>query len=191
MRVAVVGQGGIGSLLTEYLARLGVGELLLIDDDMVDETNLPRLLAARRKDIGRPKVTLGSRNAHRASPQVRVAARKARVEDPRSLAALSQCDWIFLAADSHAARHWVNAVVEAYLIPATELGVHIPVSDHGDVGQIHTVYRRMTPGQGCFQCNGLIDATKLALDMLPDAERKAARYVKDVPAPSGVPQSGV
>lgn len=184
MRVAIVGQGGVGSLLTEYLARLGVGSLLLIDDDTVESTNLPRLLGARRRDVGWPKVALGRRNARRANPQVEVKIMKLRVQDPEALQALSQCDWIFLAADGHAARHWVNAIVETYLIPATEVGVMVPVDDAGDVSRIHTVYRRMTPGRGCFWCNNLIDATKLAVDMLPDTERKAAGYVEDVPAPS-------
>lgn len=184
MRVAIVGQGGAGSLLTEYLARLGVGSLLLIDDDTVDLTNLPRLLGAHRSYVGRPKVLLGRGNARRANPDGEVKILKSRVQDPDALHALSQCDWIFLAADTHAARHWVNAIVETYLIPAIELGVRIPVDDAGDVGRIHTVYRRMTPGQGCFWCNGLIDATKLAVDMLPEAEQKAVRYVADVAAPS-------
>nr|WP_235532898.1 ThiF family adenylyltransferase [Nocardioides sp. Root682] len=191
MRVAIVGQGGVGSLLTEYLARLGVGSLLLIDGDNVESTNLPRLLGARRRDVGRPKVALGRRNARRANPSVEVKTMKSRVEHSQSLQALSQCDWVFLAADSHAARHWVNAIVETYLIPATEVGVMVPVDDAGDVGRIHTVYRRMTPGQGCFWCNGLIDATELAIEMLPDAERKAARYIEDVPAPSVITLNAV
>jgi hypothetical protein len=55
MRVAVVGLGGVGSILVEGLARLGVGDLVLIDDDIVDETNLPRLIAAEREDVGKPK----------------------------------------------------------------------------------------------------------------------------------------
>lgn len=184
MRVAIVGQGGVGSLLTEYLARLGVGSLLLIDDDTVEATNLPRLLGAPRSCVGKPKVLLGRRNALRANPDGEVKILKAQAQDPEALRELSRCDWIFLAADTHAARHWVNAIVESHLIPATELGVRISVDDEGNVGPIHTVYRRMTPGQGCFWCNGLIDATKLAIDMLPETEQKAARYVADVAAPS-------
>lgn len=43
---AVAGLGGAGSIITEFLARLGVGELVLIEDDTVDNTNLPRLLGA-------------------------------------------------------------------------------------------------------------------------------------------------
>lgn len=191
IRVAVVGLGGVGSIVTEYLARLGVGHLVLIDGDVVDETNLPRLIGARRSDIGKPKVRIARRNARRANPAINVTTVRTVVQDPTSLHLLTRCDWIFLAADSHAARHWVNAVVETYLIPATQMGVRVPVDTDGDVGRIHAVYRRMTPGQGCFWCNGLINASELAIEMAPDAERAAARYVDGIPAPSVITLNGI
>lgn len=74
-----------------------------------------------------------------------------------------RCDWIFLAADSHSARHRVDAVVHEFLIPATQVGVKIPVSPNGEVGQIHTATRLVFPGVGCMWCNGLIDPTELAV----------------------------
>lgn len=184
MSVAVVGQGGVGSLLTELLARLGVGRLVLVDPDVVDPSNIPRLLGAEMSDVGLPKVHLGRRNALRANPQVRVVALSARVELPSTLRELAGCDWIFLAADGHAARHWVTQIVETELIPGTQLGVKIPVSAAGDIGQIHVATRRLIPGQGCMWCNGLIDPTELAIDMHSTADREAARYVAGVPAAS-------
>lgn len=191
MRVAVVGLGGVGSIVTEYLARLGIGALVLVDDDIVDETNLPRILAGQSHDLGKPKVHLGKRNARRANHAVNVTTLRAPVQDPRALKLLTQCDWIFLAADSHAARHWVNAIAETYLIPATQLGVRVPVHEHGGIGRIHAVYRRMTPGEGCFWCNGLIRASELALEMAPGTERAAARYVDGVPAASVITLNGI
>lgn len=97
---------------------------------------------------------------------------------------MTGCDWIFLAADSHAARHWVNATVHQHLIPATQAGVKIPIADDGTVGIVHAVTRFLAPGSGCLWCNQLIDATELAIEMLPDHERDLARYVDGVPAPS-------
>ena len=84
----------------------------------------------------------------------------------------------------------MNAVAEVYLIPATQMGVRVPVDDRGDVGRIHSVYRRMTPGEGCFWCNGLIRAGDLAIDMAPETERAASRYVDDVPAASVITLNG-
>jgi molybdopterin/thiamine biosynthesis adenylyltransferase len=184
LRVGVVGLGGVGSILVELLARLGVGDLVLIDDDTVDGTNLPRLLAAEPDDIGEPKTDLAVRNARRANPAIHLQPIRRPVQHPEAQRALTTCDWIFLAADSHAARHTINATVHKQLIPATQVGVKIPVDCHGDVGQVHAVVRLIAPGVGCLWCNGLIDATELAIEMLPDADRPAARYVPDVPAPS-------
>src|SRR5690606_10510517 len=50
-KVAVVGLGGIGSLVCEYLTRLGIGELLLVDPDRIEESNLSRVVGARSRDV--------------------------------------------------------------------------------------------------------------------------------------------
>lgn len=184
LRVAVVGCGGVGSLIVELLARLGIGSLDLIDDDIVDETNLPRLIAAEPTDIGKPKIELAARNARRANPNIDLTLIPKRVEHPTARQTLARCDWIFLAADTHAARHWVNDTVHRHLIPATQAGVKIPIDQHGRIDQIHTVTRLLIPGKSCMWCDGLIDPTELAIDMHPDEERRRARYLDEVPAPS-------
>ena len=191
MRVGVVGLGGVGSILVEALARLGVGHLVLIDDETVEESNLPRLLAAEHDDVGRPKTDLAARNARRANPQIALTVLTERAESPAARDELSRCDWIFLAADGHAARYWVNATVHRYLIPATQIGVKIPVDEDGEIGQIHAVNRLLIPGRGCLWCNGLIDPTALAVDMHPEHERHAADYVPGVPAPSVIALNGL
>ncbi|MGX4690707.1 ThiF family adenylyltransferase [Streptomyces sp. JNUCC 63] len=184
LRVAVVGLGGVGSILVEGLARLGVGELVLVDDDTVDPTNLPRLVAAEPDDPGRPKTDLAVRNARRANPEICLTILRKRAEDPEASRQLARCDWIFLAADGDAARYAVNAAAQQYLIPATQAGVKVVVDAEGGVGQIHTATRLITPGASCLWCSGLIDPTRLAVDMQPAREREAARYVPGVPAPS-------
>ncbi|MFI1419326.1 ThiF family adenylyltransferase [Streptomyces sp. NPDC020731] len=184
LRVAVVGLGGVGSILIEELARLGVGTLVLIDDDKVEATNLSRLVAAESDDVGQLKGDLAARNAARANAKVRLISMSTRVENPAALKELARSDWIFLAADSASARHWVNATVQRYLIPGVQVGVKVPVDSVGRIGQIHTATRIMLPGDGCLWCNRLIDRTQLAIDMQPEGEREAAHYIPDVPAPS-------
>jgi ThiF family len=191
LRVVVAGLGGAGSIITEFLARLGVGELVLIDDDIVDTTSLPRLLGATAADIGTLKTDVAARNARRAQPGIRVTVIPERIEAITARHALTTCDWIFLAADSHSARHWVNTAVHQYLIPATQVGVKIQVTGDGDIGQIHAIARFFAPGEGCMWCNQLIDPTELAIDMHPEHERQPARYVDDVPAPSVITLNGI
>jgi len=184
MTVAIVGLGGIGSILVELLARLGVGHLILIDNETVDVTNLPRLVAAEPDDVDKPKTGIAARNARRANPNIKLTLHQARVERPAVLGDLQQSDWIFLAADTDSARHWVNATVQRHLIPGTQTGVKVPVAKDGTIGRIHAVTRLLTPGDGCLWCNNLIDPTELAIEMQPDHERAQARYVDQIPAPS-------
>lgn len=191
MRVAVVGLGGAGSIITEFIARLGVGHLTLIDADTVTVDNLPRLVGAEPYDIGQPKTTLAARNTRRANAAVQVDELILEVQHPASQASLRQCDFIFLAADSNAARHFVNKIVEENLIPGVQVGVKIPVEDDGTIGRIHTAVRPLIPGNGCLHCNGLINATELALDMAPADIQRAARYVDEVPAPSVIALNAV
>ncbi|MGW4323543.1 ThiF family adenylyltransferase [Streptomyces sp. NPDC004684] len=186
MRVAVIGLGGVGNLITEYLARLGIGHLVLIDDDIVDESNLPRLTGATTDDVGHPKTALASRLARQAQPAITLTPLSERVEQPHVQAELRHCDWLFLAADGAAARHFTNAAVQQYLIPATQAGVKIPVRN-GTVGQIHAVSRLLLPGSACMWCDGLINATDLAIDMQARADRAAAHYVPGTPAASVLP----
>lgn len=191
MRVAVVGLGGIGSIVTELLARLGVGHLVLIDADTIDETNLPRLVAADVDDVDARKTELAARNARRANPAIDLTVINEDVQHPDARQAIAACDWIFLAADTNAARYWVDRTVHQYLIPATQAGVKIPVNETGVIGRVHVAVRQLIPGNGCMWCNKLIDPTELALDMLPNRVREQARYVDDVPAPSVIALNSV
>ena len=191
LRVAVVGLGGAGSLATELLARLGVGHLVLIDPQAVDITNLPRLVAAEPYDVGIAKTALAARNARRANPSVVVDELVEEVHHPHVLGALRECDYIFLAADSNSARHFVNQVVEERLVPGVQVGVKVPVNDDGVLGRIHFAVRPLIPGVGCLWCNELIDPTELAIDLQPAETRRGARYVDEVPAPSVIALNAV
>jgi len=213
MKVAVVGLGGAGSMAAEMLARLGVGELLLVDPDRLEPSNLSRVVGSRRADL-HPSITadfvprlLRKLGERRSSLKVQIAAHAIRraglpvrtttmpldVAHKQATAQLALCDWIVLAADSQHARLVVNAVVHAYLIPAIQIGVKIPVEQTtGAVGDIFAVARRVLPDFGCLWCNGLIDATELQLEVLGDEGRAARAYVgEDAPAPSVITLNGL
>ena len=211
-RVAVVGLGGIGSLITEYLARLGVGELLLIDPDRLDATNLPRVAGARRSDAmsllqndARPqwmqrlgarfatsKVKIAARVARQASRSVRISAVPRSVVEADVAVLLTDCDQIFLAADSALARRLINSITHQYLIPNTQVGSKVTVIDR-QVSDIFSVSRMSSPGSGCLQCNGLIPAWKLTEEATRDIQRRRQRYVddEDIHAPSVITLNAV
>ncbi|WP_134050040.1 ThiF family adenylyltransferase [Mycobacteroides franklinii] len=211
-KVAVVGIGGVGSLITEYLARLGVGELVLIDPDRLEPSNLPRVAGSRREDsmpwlqnptrpgwvrkigahLATPKVTIAARLARQASPDVRITSVRRSVVDSDVAALLTDCDHIFLAADSALARRVVNSVTHQYLVPNTQIGSKISVTD-GQVTDVFSVSRMSSPGSGCLQCNGLIPAWRLTEEATDAVQRRGQRYVddEDVHAPSVISLNAV
>lgn len=177
-KVAVVGLGGIGSLVVEYLARLGVGHLVLIDSDSIEDSNLSRVVGATLVDVetGQRKTHIAERHIREASDQAVVDAISEDVAKKSIAMTLRDCDFIFLAADSMRARLVVNALVHQYLIPAVQMGVKIRADSTGSLEEAMCAVRHLRPGKGCLWCNGLIDSTQLAIEAKTDEERKDQAY---------------
>ncbi|MGZ3236970.1 MAG: ThiF family adenylyltransferase [Burkholderiaceae bacterium] len=185
-QVAIIGLGGIGSLVAEYLARLGVGRFLLIDDDIVEKSNLSRIVGASYDDVEekRHKVEVAKRVILQANPNAVVNVIVDDVSKQSAAANLVACDYVFLAADSMRARLVFNALVHQYLIPGVQLGSKIRSNPEGALLDVMSANRPVRPGLGCLWCNQLIDPTALAKEAKSDAERKAQAYGAEEDNPS-------
>ena len=199
-RVGIIGMGGAGSILSELLGRLGVGEFILADPDKAEMTNLPRLLAARRFDAYSPswlptsfrkrlcsyKVNMAARNIHRANPDAQILAMPQDFLDSDVASKFTDCDYIFLAADTMGARLLFNAIVHQYGIPGVQVGAKIPVNQSGEIGDVFCVSRPIRPGIGCLWCNGLINPSRLQDEAVSDSVKHGYAYLDDpeVIAPS-------
>lgn len=213
-KIGIIGLGGAGSLLAEFLGRLGVGEFVLADPDRAEITNLPRLTAASRFDamtwfanermpawlrrlgirLARPKVTLARRNILRANPRARVDAIFGDLLEPEVAAKFVDCDYLFLAADTMRARLLFNAIVHQYLIPGVQVGAKVRVdASSGDVLDAYTVVRPVTSESGCLLCNRLINSAKLQEESISNEDRKRQRYIDEpeVIAPSVITLNAV
>ena len=185
-RVGVIGLGGVGSLVVEYLARLGVGNFCLVDDDIVEESNLSRIVGASETDVSNKitKVEVAHRIIIQANSKARIqliaedAAKKSVAKE------LTACDYLFLAADSMRARLVFNAIVHQYLIPGVQLGSKIRSDASGKLLDVMSANRPVRPGYGCLWCNQLIDTTKLAKEAKTDEERKTQAYGVEEANPS-------
>jgi hypothetical protein len=170
-KVAVIGLGGIGSLVAEYLGRLGVGEML-------EDTNLSRVVGANSDDVASKllKTTIAERHVgEKADGKIIHAIAEDVAKRPVS-SQLRDCDFIFLAADSMRARLVFNAVVHQYLIPGLQLGAKVRADPSGVIDDAMSAVREVRPGYGCLWCNQLIDPTQLALEAKTEQERKAQAY---------------
>ena len=196
LRIGVVGCGGTGSPVAMLLARLGVGYILLIDEDLVETTNLNRVHGSRRSDAvaGRLKIDVIEREIVAAELGVEVKTRKgwANAADMRD--ALKSCDFIFGCTDDHAGRIMLNRLAYFYGIPVIDVGLRMmPIS----AGVGHDINGRITtlsPGRPCLLCSGVVNARRAseeALERSDPAEfrkRKQEAYVVGAgdPAPAVV-----
>ena len=206
-RVGIVGLGGAGSIVAELLGRLGVGEFVLADPDRAETTNLPRLIGARRRDasmcswlpgairdrLRKRKVRMATRNIRRANPYARVEAISRDFLEEGVAARFTDCDFLFLSADTMGARLLFNAIVHQYGIAGIQVGAKIPVAEDGTVGNVFCVSRMVTPEQGCLWCNGLINPGRLQDEAVPDAAKRGYAYLDDprVAAPSVVTMNAI
>lgn len=192
-KVAVIGLGGVGSLVAEYLARLGVGNLVLVDPDEIESTNLSRVVGATRVDVetGQLKTQIAVRHAREMAVRAKLQPVASDISRHSVAQDLRDCDFIFLAADSMRARLVVNALAHQYLIPAVQMGAKIRSGDCGSLEDAMCAVRHIRPGSGCLWCNGLIDPTQLAIEAKSDRERKEQAYGIQEPNPSVITLNAV
>lgn len=209
-KIGIVGLGGDGSLINQYLAHLGIGHIVSIDDDILDATNMSRVVGSqmfskslespgllkriKRKFAGEPKpykVRIAKKVAKDINPYMEYEAVTDNVSRASAVERLLDCDAIFLAADSMTARIVVNAICHQYLIPVWQVGAKIETDvNTGEIQQIYSVLRELSPGETCLDCNGLIDKSILAEEASPAFVREAG-YAENVPDPSVITLNAV
>jgi molybdopterin-synthase adenylyltransferase len=143
--VVVIGAGGIGSPAIHYLAAAGVGRLRVIDDDVVDLSNLQRQTLFATADVGRPKVDVAAERVAAMNPDVTVEPVTVRIDADNAGILLADADLILDGCDNFETR---LAISDA----ATRL--HIPLISAA-VGQFDGqlgVWRGWEPERPCYRC---------------------------------------
>ena len=111
-RVLVVGAGGLGSPALWYLAAAGVGHITIIDDDVVDESNLQRQVIHRESDIGRPKAESARDAVLRLDSAMSVTALVERLHAGNALKLFAEHDIVLDGADNFATRYLSSDAAE-------------------------------------------------------------------------------
>ena len=116
IKVGIVGVGGIGSIVVEQLARTGIQNLIIVDDDVIESSNISRLIGSTERDIGRNKVeVMGIRAKALGVSKVLTIAESAIQQDV--LMKLRDRDIIFNCVDNDCSRAILNRFSHQYLIP--------------------------------------------------------------------------
>lgn len=113
----VIGAGGLGSPAAYYLASAGIGKITLVDDDVVDLTNLQRQILHTTERVGQPKAHSGKRTLAGINPEIEVVALTERVADERLAELARQATLVLDCTDNFATRHAINRVCVAAKVP--------------------------------------------------------------------------
>ncbi|MFT4176778.1 MAG: ThiF family adenylyltransferase [Luteolibacter sp.] len=209
-KVVIIGAGGVGSIVSEHIARLGVGHIVAIDYDKIEDSNVSRVMGSRLwecfswlqasrlpllKKLGiwlaTYKVDIAKRVAKQANSNVKFEAIRGSICSKEVVEKCLDADFIFLCADSMQSRLVFNALVHQYLIPGIQIGSKVPIDTRsGSVENVFAVARPVLPeaSGGCLLCNELISFAKLQDEALTEKQRRQQAYVADplVKAPSVV-----
>jgi len=183
IRVGVVGIGGTGSAVLQQLVHLGVRDLVLIDPDTIEETNLNRLFGATPQDVGKSKVAVAENWAKQINPAVKIEARRESTLKASVTRSLADTDFVFCCTDSHGSRAVLNQFAYQYLVPTIDMGVVI-AAQAGKVTHVAGRTQMLAPGLACLTCGNLLDAEQVRRDLLTDFERKADPYILGEPEPA-------
>lgn len=108
-KVLVIGAGGLGSPCLQYLAAAGVGTLGILDDDVVDLSNMQRQVIHRTQDVGRAKVASAADAITHINPDVRVIQHALRLTPDNAVQIVQAYDLVADGGDNFATRFAVNA----------------------------------------------------------------------------------
>ena len=106
--VMIIGAGGLGIPVSVYLAAAGVGRIGIVDDDVVEKSNLHRQTIYTEEDVGRSKASVIKERLHKVNPNVSVESHEARLDSSNALELLEGYDVVVDCTDNFPARYLIN-----------------------------------------------------------------------------------
>lgn len=180
-KIAIVGNCGGGSHIAQQLAHVGIGNILLIDPDTVEDVNLNRMIGSRPSDAaeGIWKTEVLERLIVSIQPSASVTCFNQRWEEVAE--ALRDCTVVVGCLDGYAARGELEGYCRRFLLPYVDVGMDVLA--HGSrftiTGQVIT----SLPGRSCMRCLGFLNDSLLAKEA---GEYGAAGGRPQVVWPNGV-----
>ena len=177
VRAAIVGAGGTGSAVGVQVARLGLGEIILIDDDVVTEATPTRGHGMTTADLGRHKVDVLGENLDGIGLGTTITKVDKPLNDPEAIAAIAHADVIFSCVDGHGARLILNRWAYAHIAPVIDVAVLVTLGESGGnrKAEIEQRITWIAPGTACLLCRGRIDPRLAYAELLdPETRRRLA-----------------
>lgn len=142
-RAAIVGLGGLGCMIAGQLAAAGIGELILIDHDDVQISNLPRQWIYTEKDIGRKKVDIAKEWIQRMRSDILVETKKEKLDENNAKDLIVGCLVVLDAVDNPKDKLIINDFALRHKVPLV----------YGGAVQYEGAFMTIVPGEThCLRC---------------------------------------
>lgn len=175
-KVAVIGAGGTGSAAIEILVRAGVGRIIIVDPDFLDESNLERVHGslpehAMKKE---PKASLARAHVMSIDPSCHVEAYVGALPQKEILDVVVACDVTLGCTDQQHSRLALSDLAVRYLMPSIDCGVMLEGRAGSITGQIVQIIRFLAEDP-CALCRNLVVPARLAQELMSPEERARRR----------------
>ena len=143
--VLIIGMGGLGSPVAMYLAATGIGKLTLVDNDVVELSNLQRQIIHTEQDIDRLKVESAAESLQALNSDIQIERKTKRLSKQELTIAVEAADVVVDCSDNFATRFLLNEVTQELNTPLVS-GAAIRME-----GQV-TVFDPRQSGSACYRC---------------------------------------
>jgi molybdopterin-synthase adenylyltransferase len=165
-KVGVIGVGGGGSMVVQELALLGVGKIIGVDSDILEETNRHRVVGSTPLDVEQKqrKISIMERMVKSLNPGVDFLGIQERFPSDESVKQLKECDVIVGSVDTLNARQEIQVFAWRYLIPYVDIGLTIQVGNTKVGTRINGQVYDLIPGAACLWCAQFLTTSRLATE---------------------------
>jgi molybdopterin/thiamine biosynthesis adenylyltransferase len=174
--VAVIGAGGTGSVVTEVLARAGVGKLIVVDPDHIEESNLERVHGSQpihaRQAV--PKVEVARDHVLAIDPSCKVEGIIGRLPQAEVVDAVIRADVAVGCTDQQYSRLALSDIAVRFLVPTIDCGVALEGSEGSVTAQIIQIIRFLSTDP-CALCRGMIVPSTISQELMSEEERELRR----------------
>lgn len=170
--ISIMGLGGLGSVIAEHLVHMGFHNINLFDFDVLEKTNLNRIVGAYYQDAkgNRKKVEVIKEHLLQINPIANISSYAISTDNNRFEELIAISDWMIIATDNYSSRYTCQKFAFKYYIPFISAGVNITVND-GKIedysGEVITV---RIGDNLCLNCLGRMNFINLAYEKHPSKE---------------------
>jgi hypothetical protein len=188
LKIGLIGCGGIGSIFTELLGRLGVKNWVLIDPDKLETVNLNRMPGATQEMVDQQwdKVNYVKyliKKIYVQGSSVKTLA--TTIEDELAQTEIANCDLIVVATDNHLSRKTAQELALKYMRPLVCLGTHIDVKPDNTPRMYCRITVPPLGGSWCLMCGNIINLQRAALESAPqEIHQMAESYLQGINDPA-------